>query len=268
VAFTFSTYNILASAYIQPGRYPNTPPVLLEDARRISALAEHIVGLDADIVCLQEVEEKTFVAIENFLLPVGYTGRYLKKGMARPDGCATFFRQSGFVFTKAVDVFYADGTDEHNNSGHIAQITFLNNNSLVLVVANTHLKWDPPGTPRDDQYAYRQITELLKSLAVQSPEGAACIICGDFNVTVGSDVAATLAAAGLSFTHQEAIDKGTCNPNGRAKMIDYIYYNDTLQARPEPLPVVRNETPMPGPEQPSDHVAVTARFDWAPNRDT
>lgn len=268
MAFTFATYNILASVYIQAGRYPNTPANLLEDAHRIPALVEHIVGLDADILCLQEVEEKTFAAIEKVLAPVGYAGRYVKKGMAKPDGCATFLRESEFVLVKTVNVFYADATEARENSGHVAQITFLRRDSFDLAVANTHLKWDPPGTPRNDQYAFKQITELLSRLAAGSHEGAGCIICGDFNVTVDSDVTATLNTAGLAFTHQEATGKGTCNPNGRAKMIDYIYFNNTLRARPKPLPVVRNETPMPGPGQPSDHVAVIAIFDWPPHEGT
>jgi mRNA deadenylase 3'-5' endonuclease subunit Ccr4 len=51
-----ATYNVLATAYIEPTRYPLTPPEWLDATTRLPALTAHLIRLDADILCLQEVE--------------------------------------------------------------------------------------------------------------------------------------------------------------------------------------------------------------------
>jgi hypothetical protein len=45
-------------------------------------------------------------------------------------------------------------------------------------------------------------------------------------------------------------------------MIDFVFYDRRLRAEPMALPVVEDHTPLPGPTQPSDHVAVLARLAW------
>lgn len=88
MSFTVATYNILANAYIRPAWYPHTPPEMLVAAQRGPALVRHIIGLAADILCLQEVEDGMFTALEEGLRPCGYTGHLTKKARGKPDGCA------------------------------------------------------------------------------------------------------------------------------------------------------------------------------------
>jgi endonuclease/exonuclease/phosphatase (EEP) superfamily protein YafD len=125
-----------------------------------------------------------------------------------------------------------------------------------LGIANTHLKWDNPQT----HYGYRQMQQLLvecEALNVQS-----WIICGDLNVMPSSKVVALLQQAGFNFTHQNAIKAHTCNSNNRAKTLDYLFYNAGLSAEPLPLFPIEDDTPLPGPNQPSDHLPVVAQFRW------
>lgn len=222
----------------------------------------HIVGLAADIICLQEVEDDTFGALEAGLASLGYVGHYTKKGQGKPDGCALFYRQDVFAPLQLIRVDYLDGGEGHGNSGHIAQIALLKHAGRLLGVAHTHLKWDAPRTPREEQYGYRQIRQLLRERDRYAPSGSAWIVCGDLNATPHSPVVAALRAAGLEHTHHACTEAHTCNSNHRAKMIDCIFYNAALRAWPVPLPVVDAHTPLPGPDQPSDHVAVVARFHW------
>jgi endonuclease/exonuclease/phosphatase family metal-dependent hydrolase len=71
----------------------------------------------------------------------------------------------------------------------------------TLGIANTHLKWDSPGTPPAEQYGYRQVRQLLDACDACAPAETAWIVCGDLNATPESDVVATLHRAGFAFTH-------------------------------------------------------------------
>src|SRR5262245_16900968 len=121
MAFTVATYNVLASSYIKPPWYPFTPPSVLAPEHRLPALVWHLVGLDADVFCLQEVEEVAFGSFEAGLAPSGYTGHYTRKGGGKPDGCATFYRTAAFEPLGADRVDYRDGAGGRGDSGHIAQ---------------------------------------------------------------------------------------------------------------------------------------------------
>ena len=97
MSFTVVTYNILANTYIRPAWYPYTPPEMLVAAQRGPAHVRHILGLAADVLCRQEVEDDMFAALEAGLRPGGYTGHLSKKAAGKPDGCALFFRTGVFA---------------------------------------------------------------------------------------------------------------------------------------------------------------------------
>ena len=157
---------------------------------------------------------------------------------------------------------YQDAAAGQPNSGHVAQIHVLKYGRRFVGVANTHLRWDAPGTLRDRQYGYRQITQLLKERSQKAPECSGWIICGDLNVTADSDVVAALRKAGFEFAHSDCSSSATCNPGGHAKMVDFVFHDRALTSEPLPLPPIGNDTPLPGPDQPSDHVAVLAALEW------
>jgi endonuclease/exonuclease/phosphatase family metal-dependent hydrolase len=87
---------------------------------------------------------------------------------------------------------YADGRGPKPPSGHVALIVILETEDHVLGIANTHLKWDPPGTPVEEQWGYRQIRQLLAEQRTFDPPCHAWVVCGDFNATPGSDVVRAL----------------------------------------------------------------------------
>lgn len=65
------TYNILADGYINPAWYTGVPAALLQPAPRRAALLRRVTGLDADVLCLQEVEAPVFQALLAELGPRG-----------------------------------------------------------------------------------------------------------------------------------------------------------------------------------------------------
>src|SRR5262245_48704129 len=108
MAFRVATYNVLATAYLGKGDYSGVPKKVLDPAWRVPALVEHVAGLGADLLCLQEVEAGVFEALRARLELLGYAGRYEGKGRNKPDGCATFYSTRTFAFRAARRLEYAD----------------------------------------------------------------------------------------------------------------------------------------------------------------
>jgi mRNA deadenylase 3'-5' endonuclease subunit Ccr4 len=268
MTFRAVTYNALATAYLGKGDYSAVPPDLLDPERRTQALVRHVAGLDPDLLCLQEVEADVFGALQAALGPLGYEGHYEWKGRGKPDGCATFFRTAAFTLRKAARLEYQDREKgPHEHSGHVALLLALTHESRLLGVANTHLRWDRPGTPRGKQVGHRQAVELLDACARFDPPCDGWIVCGDFNRRPDSEVVATFQKAGFAFAHASRPHVRSAVANGRSSLIDYLFHTRQLLARPvDPTPVT-GATVLPSEEQPSDHLPLEAEFEWAPGGD-
>jgi len=262
MSFSVTSYNVLADSYLRPEWYPATPEFVLAPSWRQPALIRHIAGLAADVICLQEIESNLFVALSDHLRALGYEGHQAPKH-GKPDGCATFVRTAALAVRAVHLLRYADGHGLSADSGHVALILLLEHEGRVVGIANTHLKWDAPGTPLEGRWGYRQITQLLAELPALDPTCPSWIVGGDFNATPGSEVVHALKQAGFVDAYRDRNHPATCNSNRRAKRIDYLFHTTDLTAEPDDLPIINDRTPLPSPEQPSDHLAVVARFDWS-----
>jgi len=259
-----ATYNVLATVYIKPAVYPGVPEHLLLPEWRLPALIKHIEALDADIVCLQELEPDVFAALDERLGAAGYTGRYEQKGRNKPDGCATFFRHGTFSLREARRVEYRDrerGPEDH--SGHIAALLTLDHGGHRLGVANTHVRWQSPDTPRDQNIGLREVTELVEVCRGFDPLCRDWVVCGDFNFRPNSEVVGVMRDAGFAFAHANRSEARSGVANGRAKLVDYLFHTVGLRSRPFDPPAITDDTKLPSPDQPSDHLALVAAFDWA-----
>jgi endonuclease/exonuclease/phosphatase family metal-dependent hydrolase len=261
MSFTVASWNILADAYAYPERYPGIPAAILDPTWRHPALIRHVSGLGADVVCLQEVELDLFGLLEKQLRPRGYQGHYAQK-TGRPDGCAAFIRTEALAVRDVRPLPYADGRGA-GDSGHVALVLVLEQAGRLVVVANTHLKWDPPRTPATRQWGWRQLTQLLAERDALAPSEAAWIVCGDFNATANSAVVAVLRQAGWHDAYEGREHMRTCNSNRQARRIDYLWHTDPLHSRPVALRAITDHTALPSADEPSDHLAIMAWFDWA-----
>src|SRR2546423_3738894 len=142
MTISVASYNVLADSYVSSERYPGIPSTILSPQWRRPALARHVAGLAADVLCLQEVELEVFGVLEAQLQPRGYQGYYAQK-KDRPDGCATFVRSAAFAASGATKLHYADASTGKTASGHVALVVTLQQEGRVVAFANTHLKWDP-----------------------------------------------------------------------------------------------------------------------------
>src|SRR5262245_13776601 len=175
MTFAVASYNVLADSYLRPQWYPGTPESVLVPWWRRPALTRHITGLAADVICLQEVEHDLFTALAEHLRPLGYEG-YPAPKRGKPDGCATFVRTAALAVRAWQVLHYADGRGMSPDSGHVALILLLEREGRVVGIANTHLKWDAPGTPLEARWGYRQITQLFRGLPAINPTCPSWII--------------------------------------------------------------------------------------------
>jgi mRNA deadenylase 3'-5' endonuclease subunit Ccr4 len=251
-----ASYNILADAYVKPEWFPHTPAALLRPGARHDGLARRIVGLDADIVCLQEVEPASFAALQQSLERHGYVGVMAQKQQNRPDGCAVFHRLGGYLGHRAHH--FQDRLEDGRISGHLALVVDFDVGGARLRVACTHLRWDRPDRPVEQHQGMQQATELIHELLRKDPESL-WVVCGDFNARPGEPLVRAFEAEGLrdacAGRHQP-----TCNANGDPKAIDFLLHSSALHAQPDPLPPLEADTPMPSEQEPSDHLPIAARL--------
>lgn len=254
---SIASYNVLADAYVRPDWFAHIAPAVLEPRARRAALARRIEALDADVVCLQEVEPEAFAALETALAGSGYRGVYARKGQGRPDGCATFLRNSRAALVRSGAFHFRDAEDDGESSGHLALICEIDCGLGRLRIAGTHLRWAPDDAAPAAHVGWRQVRDLLQRGIGSDPQR--WVICGDLNGTIDSAPLRELLAQGWIDAYAAA-PQPTCNPNGRAKRIDYLFHSVDLLARPEPLPRIEDGTPLPSMQEPSDHLPVLATF--------
>jgi mRNA deadenylase 3'-5' endonuclease subunit Ccr4 len=260
--FTLATYNVLATAYLGRGDYSAVAPGLLEPERRTAALVRHVIELGAGILCLQEVEADVFGALREGLAPLGHEGCYEWKAGGKPDGCATFFR-APFTLKHAARLEYRDDEKgQGRHSGFVALLLALGHDSRTLGVANTHLRWDKPRTPRAEQVGHRQAAELIGACGRFEPRCDGWVVCGDFNRGPESEVAATFRSAGFALAHESRPHARSAVANRKARLIDHLFHTAALAALPIDPPEVDDETVLPSEDEPSDHLALAAEFEW------
>lgn len=258
VDLRIASYNILADAYAKLVWFPHAPTGILRPPRRQEALAHRIAGLDADIVCLQEVEPDSFDALRRALEPRGYAGVLALKQQGRPDGCAVFHRLGHCLGHRAH--YFRDRLEDGRISGHLALVVDFDVGGDRLRVACTHLRWDRPDRPVEQHQGMQEATELLEELVRRDSE-ALWVVCGDFNARPGEPLVRAFAEAGLLDAY-EGRHQPTCNVNSSPKAIDFIFHSRALRAEPVRLPELDARTPMPSETEPSDHLPIAARL-WS-----
>ena len=79
--------------WAEPLHYPTCPTEYLTWEYRKVNLLNEIDYWDADVVCLQEVDEgQMWDDFNDALTPLGYTGLHKKRSGDKSDGCAIFWK--------------------------------------------------------------------------------------------------------------------------------------------------------------------------------
>lgn len=321
--FTLLSYNILCHHYATSKLFSYTPKWALEWDYRRSVLQEEILNQDRDIVCMQEVENRSF---SEFWVPLlakyGYKGVYYCKTRSKTmseadskkvDGCATFYKTSKFNLISKQNFEYNSvcmGSDKYKktkdlfnrfmNKDNIALITFLEHieTGEKIVIANTHLHWDP--TFNDVKtlqvgILLEELQGIMKRLhrtgSIDEVRSNSLIICGDFN-SIKDSAVYQLFSTGSVLKHADldGRDYGKFTEEGFrhnfklksaydsiddlpftnfspsfTDVIDYIWYStSTLQVKGVLGKVDEDYSShyigFPSAHFPSDHVPVVTKF--------
>ncbi|NXD98216.1 ANGE2 protein, partial [Chaetorhynchus papuensis] len=192
--FTVMSYNILSQNLLEDNShlYKHCRQRLLFWTYRFPNILQEIKELDADVLCLQEVQEDHYrTEIKSSLESLGYHCEYKMRTGRKPDGCAICFKTSKFslISSKPVEFFRRDiPLLDRDNVGLVLLLRprFHCKASAAICIANTHLLYNP----RRGDIKLTQLAMLLAEIASIAPQkdGSFCpiIICGDFNSVPGS----------------------------------------------------------------------------------
>ncbi|XP_068454923.1 protein angel homolog 2 isoform X2 [Clinocottus analis] len=210
-AFDFSvmSYNILSQELLQDNvyLYRHCHPGVLAWSHRLPNLLAEIQQHDADILCLQEVQEDHYEdQIKPALQALGYQCEFKKRTGSKPDGCAVVFKTSRLSLLSSNPVEYFRPGDALLDRDNVALVLLLrpvaaagSDPSAFICVANTHLLYNP----RRGDIKLAQLAILLAEIGRLSrpPDGAAnpVVLCGDFNSTPPSPLYHFLTTGRLEY---------------------------------------------------------------------
>ncbi|QLL34064.1 hypothetical protein HG536_0F03890 [Torulaspora globosa] len=233
-SFTVLSYNTLCQHYATPKMYRYTPSWALSWDYRREKLTEQILSYMSDVICLQEVEAKTF---EDYWAPLmqkhGYSGLFHAKTRAKTmhskdskkvDGCCVFYKKSEFrvIFKDAVDFSgvwmkhkkfqrtedYLNRAMNKDNVAIYLKLEHIESGEHVWLVT-THLHWDPQfndvktfqvGVLMD--HMEDLLREQSNAQSKQEIKKCSVILCGDLNSEIDSAVY-ELLSTGRVQTHDD-----------------------------------------------------------------
>ncbi|XP_066467812.1 protein angel homolog 2 isoform X2 [Tiliqua scincoides] len=187
--FTVTSYNILSQDLLEDNShlYKHCRRHVLAWDYRFPNILSDIKQLDADVLCLQEVQEDQYhTEIKPSLEALGYHCEYKMRTGRKPDGCSICFKTSKFSLLSSNPVeFFRRNIPllDRDNVGLVLllQPRFYYKPATAICIANTHLLYNP----RRGDIKLTQLAMLLAEItnvAIQE-DGRFCplVLCGDFN---------------------------------------------------------------------------------------
>jgi endonuclease/exonuclease/phosphatase family metal-dependent hydrolase len=242
------SWNVLADVYLEHDRYPDMPAKLRRPEVRWPVVAAIVLAMARDIVALQEAEVALAGALGS-ALGAEWDIRWCPRGSSRVDGCLTAIHRRWTVVDE-IRLPYRHGSQ----SGHVAHLLTIDRAGFRMTVANTHLKWSPPGATAEVHRGKQQMSELLGSL---ERSASAAVIAGDLNDEPGGPVRQMLLDAGWAELQGA---ESTALIRSEPLSIDVIAVR-SLSGRTDSATIGRVEltgSSVPSWTCPSDHIPVTA----------
>ncbi|KAI1728214.1 endonuclease/Exonuclease/phosphatase family domain-containing protein [Ditylenchus destructor] len=190
------TYNVLCQSTINRTMYlyrhlRGERSKYLTWLERSKLLVIEFDRLQADVFCLQEVEEEHFIDFfQPYFAQRGFIGLYNRRTNNFPDGCAIFYSTKLFKFIASVDVTFnlkKNGMDR-DNVGQIVVLEIFGTRTQICV-SNTHVLFNMRrGDVKLNQceYLLNRLSEVEESIRAQASSSgktfAGHILCGDFNI--------------------------------------------------------------------------------------
>ncbi|XP_049869288.1 2',5'-phosphodiesterase 12 [Pectinophora gossypiella] len=213
-SFRCVSYNILADLYCDSDftrtvLHPYCPPYALHIDYRKQLIMKELLGYNADIMCLQEVDRKIFVhCLQPFFEMQGLNGSFYKKGKEVAEGLACFYRKDRFKLLTEENIILSQALQtepclnsiwtaikdnqplnerllDRSTAASATILQSLDNDNEILVVGNTHLYFHPDA----DHIRLIQggiVIYWLKKIRMDilnenSNKKVSLLLCGDFN---------------------------------------------------------------------------------------
>ncbi|XP_060517437.1 2',5'-phosphodiesterase 12-like isoform X2 [Cylas formicarius] len=202
------TYNILADKYVDNIRYSYCSPQALGIHYRKQLILKEVKGYNADIICMQEVDELHFKSFfKEKMQELGYKAVFHRKGNNLPEGLACFFDSLRFKLLSFKQVVLRCEVERRKQFSEIAhllnqnqalkhefmkqntslQVIVLRNNDSnnIVIVGNTHLFYHPDANHirllqmfMETKFLYSMKARYLR----ENPKSNVVVLfCGDFN---------------------------------------------------------------------------------------
>ncbi|XP_076654933.1 protein angel isoform X2 [Halictus rubicundus] len=191
------SFNILAQCLLEtyPFLYKTHDKRALSWKIRRQLLLQEILGAQANVICLQEMQEDH---LEEFLVPfaeLGYNYIYKKRTNEKRDGLLFLYRADQFVLLDYAKVeLYQSGIEllSRDNVGIIAKLAVKDSPETQFVIATTHLLYNPKRNDVRLGQTQLLLAEIERVAFLENtPTGAKylpTILAGDFNLTPHSGV--------------------------------------------------------------------------------
>ncbi|EFJ20730.1 hypothetical protein SELMODRAFT_108336, partial [Selaginella moellendorffii] len=331
--FRVVSYNILAQVvYVKSSLFPHSPSLCLKWKTRSEQVLSRLLSLDADLLCLQELDE-----FESFYKPLleskGYSSIYVQRSGKKRDGCGIIYKAkcfstittsrlmkpqpeerrnpSVYIHTRRCIVSDFSVPEEENNRdvsdprvrfrrncvGIFSAFRFNHAPSNIVVIANTHLYWDPALQDvklAQAKYLLAKLLQFEKEISQEFNSNPVVLVAGDFNSTPGDRVynyitsgrrnsgpdvelssfkvpdLESLKVPAIPLDSLYAAAQGepaftNCTPDFTGTL-DYIFFSPSASMRPKTiLEVPRPDAPdvkggLPNHFHPSDHLPIGADF--------
>ncbi|PWA53222.1 DNAse I-like superfamily protein [Artemisia annua] len=323
IKFRVVSYNILAQAYVRSGdkgKFPHSPAACLKEKTRAQVTLDVLKNLDADILCLQELDN-----YDNFYKEkVGqydYSSIYVKRGGTKKDGCGIFYKHNKLELVIEEKIDYNDlaeltldestrakpkekaldsdmngqGTSSKDHGdpndpyvrlkrdcvGIMAAFKFKEPYEHYVIVANSHIYWDPEWADvklAQAKYLLSRVAQFKKMVSEKFECTPSLLIAGDFNSVpgkvyqylVGGSIEPSAEELPMPLCSVYAYTRGepkftNYTPQFTAT-IDYILFSPSEGIKPIgylELPdadSVSIKGGLPNHSHPSDHLPIGAEF--------
>ncbi|GLT50415.1 hypothetical protein SLA2020_239020 [Shorea laevis] len=210
--FMVASYNILGDRNSTKHKdlYPNVPSNYMKWDYRKRVICEELIGLDPDIICLQEVDR--FFDLRNTMQKAGYAGSYKRRSGDNVDGCAMLWKADKFRLLERESIEFKE-FGLRDNVAQLSVFEMCKVESKRLVVGNIHVLYNPS---RGD-VKLGQIRFLTSRAQILSDKwgNLPVVLMGDFNSTPQSAIYKFLTSSELNiklYDRRELSGQRSCHP--------------------------------------------------------
>ncbi|OAY82814.1 Carbon catabolite repressor protein 4 [Ananas comosus] len=310
--FRLVSYNILAQVYVKSAYFPHSPSSCLKWKARSQAVLTELRNFSADILCIQELDEYESFYKKN-METLGYSSAYIQRTGEKRDGCGIFYKPSSAELILKEEIHYNDLVnsvdiaekgnnstaetctvlaEKKSNGGHgdpndprvrlkrncVGLLTAfkLSDSYPPIVVANTHIYWDPDWIDvklAQAKYLLSRLSQFREHVSSKFSCIPPVIVAGDFNSTPGDEVYSYIVSSGeapIKLYSLYAANGGeppftNCTPDFTGTL-DYIFLSDGSRLKPLSLLDIPGPDStdviggLPNHQHPSDHLPIGADF--------